>query len=92
VAIKCSAGWIKRSSLLLTGREAVNFTRTINRKGRSVMNRQRTVALWAFLGLLVASVSLTGCNTIRGMGEDVEAAGSGISGTAQDVEDDMKRK
>jgi hypothetical protein len=26
------------------------------------------------------------------MGEDVEAAGSGISGTAQDVEDDMKRK
>jgi predicted small secreted protein len=56
------------------------------------MNKQRTVALWAFLGLLVASVGLTGCNTVRGMGEDVEAAGSGMSGAAEDVEDDMKRK
>jgi predicted small secreted protein len=56
------------------------------------MNKQRTVALWAFLGLLVASIGLTGCNTVRGMGEDVEAAGSGMSGAAQDVEDDMKRK
>jgi predicted small secreted protein len=56
------------------------------------MNKQRTVALWAFLGLLVASVGLTGCNTVRGVGEDVQAVGSGMSGTAQDVEDDMKRK
>ena len=56
------------------------------------MNKQRTVALWAFLGLLVASAGLTGCNTIRGMGEDVEAAGSGMSGTAEDVQDDMRRK
>jgi predicted small secreted protein len=56
------------------------------------MNKQHTVALWAFLGLLVASVGLTGCNTVRGMGEDVEAAGSGMSGAAEDVEDDIQRK
>lgn len=56
------------------------------------MNKQRTVALWAFLGLLVASVGLTGCNTVRGMGKDVEAAGSGVSGAAEDVQDDMRRR
>jgi predicted small secreted protein len=56
------------------------------------MNKQHRVALWAFLGLLVTSMGLTGCNTMRGMGEDVEAAGSGLSGTAEDVQDDMRRK
>ena len=56
------------------------------------MNKQRTVALWAFLGLLVASVGLTGCNTMRGVGEDVEAAGSGMSGASEDVQDDMRRR
>lgn len=56
------------------------------------MNKRYSVALWAFLGLLVASMSLTGCNTVRGMGEDVEAAGSGMSGTAEDVQDDMRRR
>jgi predicted small secreted protein len=61
-------------------------------KGRSIMNKHYSVALWAFLGLLVVSMSLTGCNTVRGMGEDVEAAGSGMSGAAQDVEDDMQQR
>lgn len=56
------------------------------------MNKQNRVALWAFLGLLVASTGLAGCNTMRGVGEDVEAAGSGVAGTAEDVQDDMRRK
>lgn len=53
---------------------------------------QYRVALWAFIGLFVASVGLTGCNTIRGMGQDVEAAGSGVTGTAEDVQRDMRRR
>ena len=41
------------------------------------------------IGLLAGSAlpSLSACNTARGMGEDVEAAGKAMSGTAQDVED-----
>ena len=41
------------------------------------------------IGLLavLALPSLSACNTARGMGEDVEAAGKAMSGTAQDVED-----
>ena len=40
------------------------------------------------IGLLavLALPSLSACNTARGMGEDVEAAGKAMSGTAQDVE------
>jgi predicted small secreted protein len=37
------------------------------------------------LGLLTS-----GCNTMRGMGEDVEAAGGAVAGTAQKTEDKMK--
>jgi predicted small secreted protein len=35
---------------------------------------------------LLALPSLSACNTARGMGEDVQAAGRAMSGTAQDVE------
>jgi predicted small secreted protein len=35
---------------------------------------------------LLALPSLNACNTARGMGEDVQAAGRAMSGTAQDVE------
>lgn len=55
------------------------------------MTKRNRFALWTFLGLLVASTGLTGCNTARGVGQDVEAAGSGIAGTAEDVQDDMRR-
>ena len=53
---------------------------------------QYRVALWAFIGLFVASVGLTGCNTIRGLGQVVVAAGSGVAGTAEDVQRDMRRR
>ena len=44
--------------------------------------------LKVLIGLLalLALPSLSACNTARGMGEDVEAAGRAMSGTAQDVE------
>jgi entericidin B len=44
--------------------------------------------LKVLIGLLalLALPSLSACNTARGMGEDVQAAGQAMSGTAQDVE------
>jgi entericidin B len=50
-----------------------------------------TTALKLMIGLLavLALPSLSACNTARGMGEDVSAAGNAMSGTAEDVEDKM---
>lgn len=39
--------------------------------------------------LLAAMMALSACNTMAGLGEDVEAAGGTLSGTAEDVEEDM---
>jgi predicted small secreted protein len=38
------------------------------------------------LGALL-SVGVAGCNTVEGAGEDIEAAGDGISDTARDAKD-----
>ena len=35
--------------------------------------------LYIMLVLLGALLSMTGCNTVRGMGEDVKAVGDGVS-------------
>jgi entericidin B len=35
----------------------------------------------ALLGLLLASSALTACNTARGVGQDVEAAGEAVQDT-----------
>ena len=46
---------------------------------------------WLF-GLVVALFvmsALSGCNTVKGMGEDVSATGDAMSDTAQDTEDKM---
>ena len=34
----------------------------------------------------LAAVALEGCNTIRGAGKDIEAAGQGIQDTADDAQ------
>ena len=34
----------------------------------------------------------SGCNTMRGMGEDVEAAGGAMSDTAEDTEETMEEE
>ncbi len=39
--------------------------------------------------LLAAALLVGGCNTIRGFGEDVEAAGGEVSETAEEVEGGM---
>jgi predicted small secreted protein len=35
------------------------------------------------LGLLAAVIGITGCNTMRGMGQDIETAGDKIEDTAE---------
>jgi predicted small secreted protein len=51
-------------------------------------------ALSALLGLMSVGLLLVtaGCNTMRGMGEDVEAAGSGIAGAAESTEEEMEEE
>jgi len=45
------------------------------------------VAVPAILGLALLT---SGCNTMRGMGEDVEAAGGAMAGTAESTEERME--
>jgi predicted small secreted protein len=45
--------------------------------------------LFGLTGLLFLVLVLSGCNTMQGMGEDVEAAGGAMSDTAEDVEEEM---
>jgi entericidin B len=58
--------------------------------GQAMLGR----ALGALLGLTALSLLLvtTGCNTMRGMGEDIQAAGSGIAGTAEDTEETIEEE
>jgi len=50
--------------------------------------RLQLVSLFGALALFFA-MSLGGCNTMEGAGEDISAAGGAMSDTAEDVEDDM---
>jgi entericidin B len=38
---------------------------------------------------LALAAGLTACNTIEGVGEDVEAGGEAISNTAEEVEEEL---
>ena len=48
--------------------------------------RTRILALAFLLG---ASLSLAACNTIQGIGQDVQAAGSALSGTAEKTKEEI---
>jgi entericidin B len=39
--------------------------------------------------LLLMAMTLSGCNTVEGMGRDVSAAGGAVSDTAEETEDAM---
>lgn len=53
-----------------------------DRYGRS------TLAVWLVSGILLAAMlALSACNTVSGLGRDVEAAGETLSDTAEDVQD-----
>jgi predicted small secreted protein len=43
---------------------------------------RKLVRAWSPLGLVVALIALTACNTVRGVGQDVSATGWAVSGAA----------
>jgi predicted small secreted protein len=49
------------------------------------MKKATILAALALLG------GLSACNTVKGVGQDIEAAGRGIGNAADDVKDDMER-
>ena len=52
---------------------------------------RRLVLLVGLLAVLTLP-ALSACNTARGFGEDVQALGRAMSGTAEDVEEDIEVK
>jgi predicted small secreted protein len=50
------------------------------------MTKRIAKALFALFAVAAAASSLTACNTVRGMGQDMSAAGHAITGTAQQAE------
>ena len=47
---------------------------------------------WALVLVVLAAAGVAGCNTIRGVGQDVEAAGGAVAGTAEDTQQKMRRR
>ena len=45
--------------------------------------KKSTSLLWATLALLMSTFALSGCNTVRGIGQDVQRAGSAVSNAAK---------
>lgn len=41
--------------------------------------------------VLLGAGAVAGCNTIKGAGQDVQAAGSAVSNTAEKVKDDISK-
>jgi len=56
---------------------------------RSSTMTRRGKVLWllVMLGGMWALTNLSACNTVEGMGEDVEDAGEGVQGAAQGADD-----
>jgi predicted small secreted protein len=48
--------------------------------------------LFALTALFFMALGLSACNTARGMGEDVSAAGGAMSGAAEKTEQDIEEK
>jgi len=45
--------------------------------------KKSTSLRWATLALLMSTLALSGCNTVRGIGQDVQRAGSAVSNAAK---------
>ena len=45
----------------------------------------------SLVAALVAVSALSACNTVRGVGKDVQAGGVAVEDTAHDVQKDMKK-
>lgn len=54
------------------------------------MRRSQRFGFWYVTGMaLLLGGFLSGCNTIAGAGEDIQAAGEAVEDTAEDVEDEL---
>lgn len=56
---------------------------------RSVASTDRLCWLIGLVLVALLAPAVTACNTARGFGEDVEAAGGAVSDTAEEVQDEM---
>ena len=43
----------------------------------------------AFFALLLAPIGLSACNTVKGVGKDIENTGDAIEDTADDAQEDI---
>jgi entericidin B len=65
-------------------------TQMTNGQSRTAADRSEFSWLFGLTALLFMVLVLSGCNTMRGMGEDVEAAGGAMSDTAEETEEDIE--
>ena len=49
-------------------------------------------AHWALVLVALTAAGVAGCNTIRGVGQDVQAAGGAVAGTAEQTQERMRRR
>ena len=54
------------------------------------VGRTGLTGLLGLLAVVVLALSTSACNTMEGLGEDVQAAGDAVTGTAEDVQDDTE--
>jgi predicted small secreted protein len=47
---------------------------------------------WFVVVVVLAALGASGCNTIRGVGEDVRAAGGAVAGTAEQTQERLRRQ
>lgn len=45
----------------------------------------------AVLSVVLLGTTLTGCNTIRGLGRDIERGGAGIQNISEQAQQEMRR-
>ena len=50
----------------------------------------KSVSVALIVAAMALSIGLSACNTVKGAGQDVSAAGHAVSDTAQDVKDGNK--
>jgi entericidin B len=61
-------------------------------QSRTGTDRAELGWLYAITALFFMALVLSGCNTARGMGEDVSAAGDAMSNTAEDTEEEIEEE
>jgi predicted small secreted protein len=54
-----------------------------------VMSSEKLLSLAVFLGL---AAGMAGCNTVDGVGRDVEGAGEAVQDASNDVEDEIEEE